>query len=171
MEIRRVRPEEYAALSRITVSAYRQLFGGGPLGPYEAQLVDVARRAEDSEVYVALGEDNSVLGGVTYVPGSDRVMSEFSDANAAGIRMLAVDPHYQGAGVGRALAEACVQRARADGRQRLILHSTPVMTAAHHIYEQLGFVRSPELDEWIDENPGADHPLHLMAFGLELFPE
>jgi ribosomal protein S18 acetylase RimI-like enzyme len=171
MEIRRVRPEEYAALGLITVSAYRQLFGGGPLGPYEAQLVDVSRRAEDSEVYVALGEDNSVLGGVTYVPGSDRVMSEFSDTNAAGIRMLAVDPHHQGAGVGRALAEACVHRARSDGRRRIILHSTPVMTAAHHIYEQLGFVRTPELDEWIEENPGADQPLHLMAFGLELFPE
>ncbi len=168
MEIRRVQPNDYAALGLITVHAYRELFGGGPLGPYEEQLLDVARRADDSEVYVALGEDGSVLGGVTYVPGSDRTMSEFSDPDAAGIRMLAVDPRHQGAGVGRALVEACVQRARADGRHRIILHSTPMMTMAHRIYRHLGFVRTPELDEWVEGTPGAEEPLHLMAFGLEL---
>lgn len=169
MEIRRIHPDDYDALGEITVRAYRELFGGGPLGPYERELRDVARRSEDSEVYVALDDDGTLLGGVTFVPGPGRAMAEFSDPEAAGIRMLAVDPSRQRSGAGRALAAACVARARECGRRRIILHSTPVMTVAHGIYQQLGFVRSPDLDEWVNENPeGRAEPLHLMAFSLEL---
>jgi GNAT superfamily N-acetyltransferase len=167
MEIRRVQSNEYSSVGEITVHAYRELFGGVSLGSYEIELLDVARRNADSEVYVAV-EGDLILGGVTYVPGPGRKMSEFSDLDAAGIRMLAVDPQHQGAGVGRDLARWCVERARSHGRKRVVLHSTPVMTVAHGIYERLGFVRSPELDEWIEEGPDADQPLHLMSFTLEL---
>ncbi len=169
MEIRRIRPEEYDALGDIAVRAYRQLFGGGSLGPYEEELLDVARRSEDSEVYVAIDDDGALLGGVTYVPGPDRQMSEFDDPDAAGIRMLAVDPRRQRAGAGRALVETCVEIARARGRRRLVLHSTPVMTVAHGIYQKLGFARAAGLDKWVDESPDqGDSPLHLMAFTLSL---
>lgn len=167
MEIRRVKPEEYAALGAITVRAYRELFGGGSLGPYEIELLDVARRNTDSEVYVAVTE-LSIVGGVTYVDGPGRQMSEFSDPDASGIRMLAVDPQHQGQGAGRALTAWCVELARTRGRRRVVLHSTPVMTVAHGIYERLGFVRSPELDEWVMASPDADEPLHLMSFTLKL---
>jgi ribosomal protein S18 acetylase RimI-like enzyme len=168
VEIRRVKPDEYDALGEITVRAYRQLFGGEHLGPYETQLLDVARRDRDSEVYIALDDEHRIAGGVTYVPGPGRTMSEFTDPDAAGIRMLAVDPASQGAGAGLALTEWCVEQARSAGRRRVVLHSTPVMTVAHGIYERLGFVRTPELDEWIDEGPNAEGPLHLMSFTAEL---
>jgi ribosomal protein S18 acetylase RimI-like enzyme len=95
-------------------------------------------------------------------------MSEFSDPDAAGIRMLAVDPRCQGAGVGRALTVWCVELARSRGRRRVVLHSTPVMTIAHDIYLSLGFVRSPELDVWVEENDHSPEPLHLMSFTLEI---
>jgi hypothetical protein len=42
------------------------------------------------------------------------------------------------------------------------------MTVAHDIYENLGFVRSPELDEWVEENDHTEEPLHLMSFTLEI---
>jgi ribosomal protein S18 acetylase RimI-like enzyme len=168
MEIRRAQPDEYSPLGEITVRAYRELFGSESLGSYERELLDVGRRNTDSEVYVALGEDGSVMGGVTYVPGPGRTMSEFSDPNAAGIRMLAVDPQCQRAGVGRALTTWCVELARSRGRKRIVLHSTPLMTVAHNIYENLGFVRSPELDEWVEENDHTEEPLHLMSFTLEI---
>ena len=168
MEIRRVQPDEYSSLGEITVRAYRELFGSESLGSYEHELLDVGRRNTDSEVYVALSEEGSVVGGVTYVPGPGRNMSEFSHPDAAGIRMLAVDPQRQRAGAGRALTTWCVELARSRGRTRVVLHSTPLMTVAHDIYRTIGFVRSPELDEWVEENEHTGEPLHLMSFTLEI---
>lgn len=167
MEIRRVQSDEYSVLGEITVHAYRDLFGRRSLGPYEDELRDIARRDGDSEVYVAVNE-GSVVGGVTYVPHPGLRMSEFTDPDAAGIRMLAVDTKRQGSGVGRALTAWCIERARLDGRRRIMLHSTPLMTVAHRIYDSLGFTRSPELDEWVMENDHTGEPLQLMAFTLEL---
>lgn len=167
MEIRRVLPDEYSSLGDITVRGYRDLFGGESLGSYEAELRDVAKRDNDSEVFVAV-EEGSVLGGVTYVPRPGLLMSEFTEPDAAGIRMLAVDPRRQGTGVGRALTAWCIERARSQDRARVVLHSTPLMTVAHGIYMSLGFVRSPERDEWVDENDHTEEPLHLMSFTLEL---
>jgi ribosomal protein S18 acetylase RimI-like enzyme len=168
MEIRLVGPAECEALGRITVEAYRNLFGGEGLGGYEDELVAVAQRAADSVVLVAVDDDEQLLGGVTYVPGPGRAMSEFTDPDAAGIRMLVVRPSSQGAGIGRALTEACIAQARADGRRRIVLHSTPVMKVARGMYERLGFERAPDLDVWVTDGPYADDPLHLISYVLTL---
>jgi GNAT superfamily N-acetyltransferase len=67
-------------------------------------------------------------------------------ADAAGIRLLAVAPAARGQGVGRALTRECIERARALGRTSLVLHTTRAMQAAWRMYEQLGFLRCPDLD-------------------------
>jgi ribosomal protein S18 acetylase RimI-like enzyme len=164
MEIRLIRPDECDALAAITVAAYRQLHSGEPLGPYEGELRDVDARRRDSEVYVAL-EGTILLGGVTFVPSRDRRMAEFTDPEGCGIRMLAVDPTFQGRGAGRALVEKCLVRAHELGRTRIILHSAPTMTLAQAMYVRMGFSRAPELDEFIHEGPYSDtEPLHLRAY-------
>jgi|SRR5665213_1389210 len=168
MEIRPIRPEESEELGRVTVRAYRELFGGRSLGSYEKELLDVETRRLDSEVYVALDENETLMGGVTYVPDQKRSMSEFDDPVGAGIRMLAVDPRFQGRGVGRALIDACVDRARDQGRHRIFLHSTPAMVVARAMYERAGFERAPDLDEIVNEEPGGGDPLHLIAYTLTL---
>lgn len=160
--------QDFDALAELTVRAYEALMDE-PLGDYEHQLRDVAGRASDSVVLVAVDDRGEVLGGVTFVPGSERSMSEFDDDDAAGIRMLAVDPRHQGHGVGRALVEACVARARAAGRARLVLHSTKYMTAAQALYGSLGFVRDPDRDvAFTDEPYSHDEPFLLVAFVLGL---
>jgi ribosomal protein S18 acetylase RimI-like enzyme len=169
MLIRRIRPEECEALAQITLAAYRQLSDGEPLGPYERELLDVEARAIDSEVYVALDDVGNLMGGVTYVPGPERAMAEFRDPEGSGIRMLATDPALQGCGAGRALVQTCIERAREQGRERIILHSAPTMTRAQSLYLRMGFVRAPELDEFIDEETDSrGEPLHLKAFCLNL---
>ena len=55
------------------------------------------------------------------------------------IRMLVVDPASRGAGVGRALTEECISRARRDGSRVIALHSSPIMTVALPIYLRMGF--------------------------------
>ena len=169
MLIRRILPSEYEALGLITLTAYRQLTHGEPLGPYEQQLLDVATRAQDSEVYVALDDEGHLMGGVTFVPGPERAMAEFRDPQACGIRMLATDPEFQGRGAGRALVPTCVERAREAHRARIILHSAPAMTLAQSMYLRMGFVRAHELDEFIHEEANAEgEALHLKAFAFTL---
>ena len=89
-------------------------------------------------------KNGSLVGGVTYVPRPGRRMSEFTDPDAAGIRMLAVDPRHQGSGAGRALTAWCIEVGTISRPQTRRAALDAPMTVAHGIYESLGFVRSPE---------------------------
>jgi GNAT superfamily N-acetyltransferase len=169
MDIRPVKPDEYEKLGRLTVRSYRHLANGEPLGAYEDVLADVESRTRDCEVFVAVDDLKTVVGGITYVPGPNTSMSEFEDVDAAGIRHLAVDPAFQGAGVGRALLERCIQHARDQHRPRLRLHSTTPMVIARAMYERMGFVRAPEFDLFFADAPYSEQePLHLISYAMEL---
>lgn len=136
-------------LGGITVATYRALIPGIDEDGYALELADVARRVKAAVVLVAL-DGNVVLGGVTHVPDEHNPFAEIAVANAASIRMLAVDPGAQGRGVGESLVRACLARAESDGRAEVVLHSTTAMTTAHRLYLRLGFRRAEELD-WCPE--------------------
>ena len=55
-------------------------------------------------------------------------------------------PEARGHGVGRALVDECVRRARRMGATDLGLHSSHSMRVAIGMYERMGFVRAPEHD-------------------------
>jgi GNAT superfamily N-acetyltransferase len=161
--IRPVRPGEYETLGELTVAAYHSLpAGAGNPDAYDARLRDVADRAAVSHVLVAVGGSGEMLGGITYVRGPDDPYSENLRPGEAGIRMLAVSPATQGRGIGRALVVACVELARRAGRERLVLHTSPRMQAAIHLYESMGFSRRPEID--FSPVPG----VHIIGYALEL---
>lgn len=144
MEVRQVRDAEYQSAGRLVVAAYRALPGAHLSPDYEAELADVARRAVEAEVLVAL--DGELVGCVTFVPDGSSPWAELLEEGEAGIRMLAVLPAAQGRGAGRALLDACILAARQLGRSALLLHTTPWMSAAHHLYGRAGFERFPERD-------------------------
>ncbi len=102
------------------------------------------------------------VGCATYVPGTASPLAEELGPGEASIRMLAVDPAAAGCGAGTALAAACVERARADGFERVVLHSLPIMSGAQRIYARLGFRHIPERD-W-EPVPG----IFLLCFVLDL---
>jgi len=138
-----------ARLGEIVVAAYDAVGALEGDDEYVPELRDVARRAREAVVFAALDEAGGApLGCVTYVPGPDNAWAEHLGDGEASIRMLAVDPAAQGRGVGTALMEACLKRARAEGRRAIFLHSLPVMTGAQRIYDRLGFRRAPERD-WV----------------------
>jgi len=141
--VRPVLAGEHDRVAELTLAAYTQL--GLDVGPYRAALADVAGRAAAAPVFVAV-RGSRVVGAVTYVPDRDNAYAEFDDTDAAGIRMLAVDPGAQGAGIGAALVDACVASAIATGRGRVVLHSTVEMAAARRLYRRLGFQRAPDRD-------------------------
>ena len=108
-------------------------------------------------------EDGRILGSVTFVPGPGP-QAENDDPQAATIRMLGVAPEARGKGIGAALVGACVQRAHALGRRRVLLVTRESMQAAHRIYQRAGFRRAPELDWRPDDAPD----LLLLGYVLEL---
>jgi len=159
LTIRAAAPAEYAEIGELTIRAYATvgdpLQGGPTYAAYEHELRDVAGRAETCLVLVAVGRGGRILGAVTYVPGPGTPWSESERDGEAGFRALAVDPAAHGSGVGRALATACIERARETGRHGLAIYTRPSMTVAHRMYESLGFVRERSRDwefqpgEWL----------------------
>jgi ribosomal protein S18 acetylase RimI-like enzyme len=153
--IREAGPADYLEVADLTEAAYRAL-GDAQVEEYVSELRDVARRVRRCLVLVAVGEPTGrPIGTITYVPGPGNPYAELERDTEAGIRMLAVGPEAQGRGVGRALIAEVAARARADGRTGIAIHTRPSMTAAHRLYESVGFVRDPARDwefepgEWL----------------------
>jgi len=147
---------DHPAVADLTVESYREHMQPA----YEAELRDVAGRAAATEVLVAeLG--GRVVGAVAFVPGGE-YGEVLRGPEEASFRMLAVAPAAQGLGVGRALAQACLDRAREQSFGRVVICTQPSMTAAHRLYASLGFRRVPARD-WA---PQPDVPLWVLAVDL-----
>ena len=161
--IRAARPEDYERLGDLTAAAYLDdgLLDHGPEDPYLDVLRDVRHRAQHAEVLVAVDAGGTVLGGVAFV-GGPGPFADIAGADEAEFRTLAVAPSGRGRGVGAALVRECVDRARALGRERVVLSTQPMMHAAHRLYERFGFVRVPERD-W-SPRPGTA----LLVYALDL---
>jgi putative acetyltransferase len=55
------------------------------------------------------------------------------------VAKMAVEPAYQGAGIGRRLLHAAIEEGRSAGAQRLYLETNHVLTPAIRLYESVGF--------------------------------
>lgn len=146
--VRTARPEEFEALGRITVGAYRAADQIAEGTGYDAELADCAARAAGADLLAAVDDETgAVLGGVTFcLP--DSPYAELAGPDEAGFRMLAVDPAAQGRGVGAALVAECVARAAAAGRRGVVLCARDTNTAAQRLYARLGFAPDPARD-WV----------------------
>jgi ribosomal protein S18 acetylase RimI-like enzyme len=145
----RIRPvqddAEADAAGRVAESAY---FSDGFIEEeYRPTLRDGRSRARDATLLVAVEGDGQVVGTVTYVrPGEP--YAEVSRPGEAEFRMLGVDPRAQGRGVGRALVQACVDRARSEGATALVMCTDIHMQTAQGLYQRMGFRRAPDRD-WV----------------------
>jgi len=146
IELRDARPDEYDAIGDLTYDVY---VGDGYIGhdwDYVAELRDTARRAKEAEVVVAV-EDGVLLGSITSCPAGSP-WKELAAEGEGEFRLLAVAGAARGRGVGEALIRECLARSQAAGDRGMALSTMATMTAAHRIYERLGFRRSPEEDWW-----------------------
>jgi amidase len=167
VEIREARTDaEVEAAGRVTVAANAEFAPADPDGRfapswrrYLAEMADAATRAAEGVLLVAV-EDGRVVGTVTLYLRPGSMQWRRDDAM---FRLLAVDPAARGRGIGRALLQACLDRARAAGKRRMALHTTEWMPVARAMYERAGFTREPEGDE---ELPGVT----IIAYAAELGP-
>ncbi len=134
------------AAGKVVQSSYLQLPDYPRDEEYDAALAAVAERALDSDVVLALDGDR-IVGCLTYIADHTNKGYEFTDPDASSFRYFAVSTTAQGGGVGRAMVEWCIARARADGKQRLRIHTLESMPAAQRLYERIGFRRDPANDE------------------------
>ncbi|MFD4429850.1 GNAT family N-acetyltransferase [Nocardia sp. NPDC058497] len=160
LEIRTAHPSEYDAISALTVDVY---VGDGYVSPeddYVTELADVAHRATEAQVLVAV-DDDEIAGSLTVAKPGTRY-AEIARPGELEFRMLAVAKRSRGLGAGTALVRAVVAEARAGGYEAVALTTMATMVDAHRIYERLGFVAVPERN-W---SPHDGLPLYVMRLAL-----
>ena len=90
------------------------------------------------EVRLVAVVDGGLIGTVTWCPLGSPWRQVAQQPHQGEFRMLAVAPAGRGHGVGRALVEACLERARTAGMTEVVMSSLPEMTTAHRLYGTFG---------------------------------
>lgn len=148
IQIRDARPDELEAISDVIRSAYQQYQKDYPpeSWPRWIEMIgDVSGHSKKAEIIVA-DREGQVVGTVTFY--ADAALSGQGDwpAGSAAFVRLAVRPGSRGGGIGRALTQECIRRARERGMATIALHTTEWMEVARAMYERMGFVRDESFD-------------------------
>jgi|SRR6185312_7417824 len=106
----------------------------------ESKLIELINK---SVCHVCLREDE-IIGMAYFVPSGNPwgpFQTEWSY-----IRMVGVNPEYQGQGIAKTLTKMCIDRAKATQEKIIALHTSEFMDAARHIYEGFGFKVTQEIE-------------------------
>lgn len=168
VRVRGMRRDEAARVGELTLAGYDAY--GDIEGDYRTELRDPTRRVDGSTSVLVAEVEGRVAGTVTFVLPHDEGWEGRAEPDGdAMFRVLAVDPTVEGAGAGRALVDACVQRAGELGCRRIIIVSMAWMDRAHRLYERLGFQRRHDLDVRFPAGDGYVFTLDLTADAPEHF--
>jgi len=91
--------------------------------------------------------DNKIVGSIFLVR---------QDEVTAKLRLLYVEQHARGLGLGRTLVQECVNHARSIGYQRIELWTKSILSSARKIYEAEGF-------KLLNEEPGHHYGQELVT--------
>lgn len=131
------------AIVDLWTNAYVTEGEGGRTDPYsEADFFETAQR---SQVFVA--EQEGTVIGVVALTSAGTPGCAVARPDEAELSRLVVSASARRLGVGRALVGRCHELARASGWSAIALWSRSYQTAAHRLYESLGYERAPERDE------------------------
>ena len=127
-EVTDVTPELMGAFERLIP----QLSSSNP-PPTEDELRAIVD-SDASILLLAQDDDGTVLGSLTLV------IFRIPTGIRAWIEDVVVDGDARGRGVGEALNQAALDRARSEGATTVDLTSRPSREAANRLYQRLGFV-------------------------------
>jgi len=147
--VRDALPTERNAVRDLTLRAYAEY--ATVMAPDSwaglAAAVEAALASADPMERIVADDEGTLIGSVLLYPPSVRAYGDLAGAASnPELRLLAVAPEARGRGVGRALVDECIRRARRDGATALGLHTSRSMVTAVELYRRMGFARAPELD-------------------------
>lgn len=153
-QIRKAKKEEYKVIGQLMVRVYSQLEGfPSPIEQprYYKLLASIGLIADKpkAQILIAVDSNDSLAGAVVYFGDMQHYGSggtATQEKNAAGFRLLAVDPEFRGNSLGKVLTNACIDLAKEEGHEHLIIHTTDAMKTAWGMYERIGFKRALDLD-------------------------
>jgi GNAT superfamily N-acetyltransferase len=159
--VRNARPGEFEAVGTLMVNVYSQLDGfpsASEQPEYYRMLANIGKLTEqpETELLVAVSSEGTIGGAVVYFGDMKFYGSGGSatkEINAAGFRLLAVEPSARGLGIGMLLTNSCIDKAREQERAQVVIHTTMAMRTAWKMYEKLGFERSDDLDFMQEQLP------------------
>ncbi|MGF7005505.1 bifunctional helix-turn-helix transcriptional regulator/GNAT family N-acetyltransferase [Aminobacter sp. BE322] len=134
MLLRDLKPGDLGWITHRQAVLYAEEYGWN--GDYEALaariLADFVQSFDPAHDAAWVAEiDGRVVGSVFLVRGDRPRLGK--------LRLLYVEPEARGAGVGARLVDACIERARAVGDERLVLWTNSVLAAARRLYQRAGF--------------------------------
>lgn len=135
--LRRADPADVPAIEALAAAAYGHYVAriGRKPGP---MLDDYAARVAAGEASVALGPAGAIVG---------LLVLEMRDGTPPLLDNVAVAPHAQGQGVGRALIAHAETAARRHGAASLRLYTHEKMTENIALYRRLGFAEIARIEE------------------------
>jgi GNAT superfamily N-acetyltransferase len=132
-------------INRLAVTAFEEFgchYSDWPaLAAFYGKMSDLAKSGEIVVAEIAA----NIVGAVAYIP-PHRGKAAYFDQAWPVIRSLVVDPKSRGVGVGRALTQECIKRARRDRSPVIALHTSAILKAALAMYLRMGF-------EWHHDAP------------------
>jgi ribosomal protein S18 acetylase RimI-like enzyme len=96
-----------------------------------------------SKSFVCVDKDKIV--GMAFLMPSGNAWDIFP-AEWSYIRMVGVEPAYQGKGIAKTLTKMCIEAAKQNHEKIIALHTSEMMHAARHVYESLGFKILKEIE-------------------------
>jgi len=146
--VRDMRPDERDRVVELTRAAYaefEEVMSDATWKGFSGAMDSVLDDSGDGQIIV-VDDGYRIVGSVFYFGAGTRAYGDDPLLAAPEFRLLAVDPHGRGRGVGRALVEECIRRAKASGSRELGLHTSKSFASAVAMYQQMGFARVPERD-------------------------
>lgn len=152
--IRDFRKDDSLQVNALAIHAFNQFKDAYiDWAQFKIKIGEMASLAEVGEIIVAEA-DSKIVGAVAYIgPGAPK--ADFFRPEWPVMRMLVVDPTFRGLGIGRALADECIVRAKRDGASMFALHTSKLMQVALPMYERMGF-------KWISNAPD----IHGVGYGI-----
>ncbi len=150
LRLRDAVPADRDAIVTVTLAAYQEYAAVMPeLWERYRQNILATLAAVEPATQIVAEQDGRVVGTVLLYPAGSLIAdreAEPATRTYPEVRLLAVPPAARRRGIGRALMQECLRRARESGAAVLTLHTTDIMRAAIRLYERMGFQRSPDLD-------------------------
>ncbi|HEX5394363.1 MAG TPA: GNAT family N-acetyltransferase [Rhodocyclaceae bacterium] len=147
-------PSNSAQVNALALRAFEQFKDSYLDWPgFREKIGNMSALADVGEIIVA-EVDGQIVGAVAYV-GPCGPKAEFFRPEWPIMRMLVVGPDFRGRGIGHALAQECLRRAKRDGASVFALHTSKLMHVALPMYQRMGF-------QWVADTP----PIHGVEYGV-----